>query len=371
VGSDEVTGYQGVSFDESIQSPSDATLAEYLAGTLVAQERARVSAWVTADPRRAASLALLQGEIAGEAMIVVPPGLGATLRGSAPTPSPVRRWLRPAFVACAASIAAVVLARSTSWRSSTSEATAPGSITRYATRAGEQTTYRLPDGSAITLAPRTTIFVDVMYGTGSRTIRLDGEAYFDIAPGDARAPFAVRTAGVTTRVLGTTFQVRRYAAERETHVAVFTGRVDVFAQRSPTHHRSMVLVAGTRGVMNDSASGVAVRDSVKGNDWWASGTVKFQEAPVAEVLASLTRWYGYRFRIADRTLPERKLTAYLTMRSSARAFADLETLLGVDLTFNTDSTITLRPKASKQLRRPAGHQNGAKTSFPIYSEVGR
>ena len=63
----------------------------------------------------------------------------------------------------------------------------------------------------MTLAPRTTVRM-LAFGPQGRTVALDGEAFFDV-PHANRAPFIVQTGRVSTRVMGTAFDVHHYHGE--------------------------------------------------------------------------------------------------------------------------------------------------------------
>ncbi len=89
------------------------------------------------------------------------------------------------------------------WRSQIS---APKEIAQhFETRRGEMRDVRLEDGSTLRLNGATRL--DVVIATDHRDVRLaDGEAYFDVVH-DAARPFTVHAGTVTTRVLGTAFDI--------------------------------------------------------------------------------------------------------------------------------------------------------------------
>jgi hypothetical protein len=85
----------------------------------------------------------------------------------------------------------------------------------------------LPDGTVVTLNRQ----AHIAYLTGlkdkkddGRTIRLEGEAFFAVAP-DASHPFIVRANDITVRVLGTSFNISSQPGSTE--VTVETGAVRV------------------------------------------------------------------------------------------------------------------------------------------------
>jgi len=245
------------------------------------------------------------------------------------------------------------------------ESNVPANTARtYATQTGQKATIVLADGSRVTLAPRSTIAVTRTSSTGPLVVTLVGEARFDVES-RSRTPFIVRTGAVTTRVLGTTFDVRRYAEDAVGHVVVLAGKVVTGSGRAST-----ILTAGMIGRFTDSSvTTAAVTDPTLYTDW-ARGRLVFNETPVPVVLATLKRWYGYEFRLADSTLATEYVTTVFDIGDTNEMMYRLQRLLGVSMTIHRDSVILLRAnrraKGSKTLDRFKSHD-----LLPHPTEVGR
>jgi len=210
----------------------------------------------------------------------------------------------------------------------------------------------------------TTLTIATGFGKTSRDVMLDGEAYFELRNGSSSLPFVVHTGVVTTRVLGTAFNVRRYRTDTRTRVSVTSGKVSVVARTA--WRPSVTLTAGGIADVTDSTTGIVSADSAARYAQWTAGTLVFDEAPIAEVLETLGRWYGYEFRLADSTMARRKLTAWFTTHAPEEALSDLKTLLEVELKFD-GKIVTLLPRTRKS-SRPA-IQNTELSH--ILTEVGR
>jgi transmembrane sensor len=224
-------------------------------------------------------------------------------------------------------------------------------VTRsYTTRSGQQATLTLADGTRVTLAPRTTLRL-VRFGTASRTVLLDGQAYFEVAH-TTGTPFLVRTGTVTTQVLGTAFLIRHYADDAHVHVAVAEGKVRVMAE---TPRRSgpsfLTLTAGYVGDVTDSTILANAVDDVTRETDWLRGRLVFQDTPVSQVLQTLSRWYGYQFRCNEPTLTQQKVTVALDARSLSSALSMLERFLNVRLTVAGD-TVTITPSQRRSTTDP-------------------
>jgi len=238
---------------------------------------------------------------------------------------------------------------------------------RYTTTAGEQKNITLPDGSHVLLAPQTTLRLASGFGTTTREMSLTGEAYFDV-PRTTGIPFVVRTAQSTTRVLGTTFAVRRYAADRATHIAVVTGKVSVAGTtRVGDPAPASTLVAGMAMMLADS-SDVITRDPTDITAW-QSGWLVFRGTPAEEVFATLSRWYGYQFKNVDSTLAHQVVTLGVQTGSSEDALATLRQILDVELTVDGKvvTVHTKRGTGSSSREASPRHQN----MYPSHTEVGR
>jgi ferric-dicitrate binding protein FerR (iron transport regulator) len=196
----------------------------------------------------------------------------------------------------------------------------------------------LDDGTRVTLAPHTTLHL-VGFSKRARTVSVDGKAYFEVAHA-AGAPFEVQSGPVTTRVLGTAFLVDHAPNSLRVRVAVEEGKVRMFSVSHMT--ADFTVAAGHVGEVTDSSTGVtAIDDSTAGTEW-LRGQLVFHHMPVAIVLQTLSRWYGYQFRCVDSTLPGRPVTISLSTRSSVSALATLEQVLDVNIAMTGD-TVALVP----------------------------
>lgn len=367
----------------------DPTLLErYLSGNCSAEEARAVARWMSADPLRGTVVQRLQTDVeAGTAAeieavwhdvqarvaqasaresLLVPtneisraPSRGISRVPGGSRPRPIG-WIA---IGLGLAFLGIFVQRGVQ-RSRAVPSEATGAV--YRTGLGQRATITLSDGSRVVLAPQSELRVSSDYGTGSRMLTLTGEGYFDVAPRRA-LPFVVRSGPVDTRVLGTAFDVRRYPSDTATYVAVTTGKVAVRARGNT--QRAYALTAGMAGTITDSMD-VTV-STVTGADYgaWRSGALQFKNAKLSDILATLTRWYGYEFQLADSSLAHRHVTAVLDASSSQEALATLKLLLDVDLTFS-GSEITLTPRDPSRSAAPR-HRPVRDRALPSTTEVGR
>jgi len=196
----------------------------------------------------------------------------------------------------------------------------------YATQTAQRATVTLDDGSTVVLAPESRVCF-TLNGMGRRSVDLVGEALFTVTQRPDH-PFVVRTGAVSTRVLGTAFDVRRYAADTATLVTVLSGRV-----ASGGSARPVVLTAGRIGRITDSTAVVSATPNPAHAVLWTQGRLEFNDTPVPAMLATLGRWYGYEFRLADTTLATRYVSVGFKTDRVEETMSTLKALLGVTMTF--------------------------------------
>jgi transmembrane sensor len=334
-----------------MNAPIDPSLLDrYLAGECSPAEIAHVEEWIAQDPeRRNLDSIRFQGapERTEAAWNRVSARLGrrALARPSRIPPSPRRTPLRfwsPSRSGLWAAAGAVAVILSV-WLWPTRPTTEQSY--RFATGAAQLTTVRLADGSRVTLAPHTTLLVDKDFGARNRTIRLVGEAFFDVTS-TKQIPFIVYANQVQTRVLGTSFSVRRYPDDSSTRVTVATGRVAVTGySRGKEEPPMLVLSKGMIGTVTASSAVAQTGWDVQAATAWMDGVLTFNDTPVPEVLKNLEHWYGVTFALKDSVLRSRHLSATFSYRTIGEVLEALQGLLNVSTSMHQD-TVILQPKAS-------------------------
>ncbi|PJJ48781.1 FecR family protein [Hymenobacter chitinivorans] len=170
----------------------------------------------------------------------------------------------------------------------------------------------LPDGSKVWLNKHSTLEYAADFSGGSgREVTLTGEAFFEVQK-DPENPFTVLSAASRTRVLGTSFNVRAYAAEDSVEVSVVTGKV-AFASRS-SHQDSVLLTPGMRGVLltaGPTNTPVPVRQTASADAnfrAWQTDELAFDNATLAHVIRTLRTTFGTTITVADKSLLKCRFT---------------------------------------------------------------
>jgi ferric-dicitrate binding protein FerR (iron transport regulator) len=330
-------------------------LTAHLAGVETAETHLATAAWIEGDPALSALFARIRqtwiiaegtssAPLDREALkLAVAERISAIgMKSAQPTKLYVgerRNWRQTtgragmAVGACLLAIGVVTV-----WRG-TYPTSAMTKISRtYATAPGEQATITFANGSHAVLGPATTLYINTRTTAGDAhsDVTLTGQALFTIVPRD-RASFNVHTGKTVTRVLGTTFFVRRYGTDTETRVAVTEGRVSVANTR--TARPPTVLAAHAVGVFSDSGqTRVAENAALDPYTSWTKGELIFHDTPITDVVAELSRVYAADVQVADVGLRKNKLTFNVT---TSKALADVLDALA----FTLDAHVVRRGKS--------------------------
>ena len=160
------------------------------------------------------------------------------------------------------------------------------SVVLMTTPRGKDCHLTLSDGTRVWLNADSKLEFPEQFRGARRTVRLSGEAYFEVAK-DSRHPFVVETEYLTTTVLGTSFNVRAYTVS-DASVTLVEGRVQV---ASPTVRKPVVLKPGQR------LDVVGSRFSMNTVNTYAytqrkEGFFYFPDDTMRQIMVELGRWYN-------------------------------------------------------------------------------
>lgn len=164
---------------------------------------------------------------------------------------------------------------------------------------------KLPDGSTVSLQPKSKLSYTQSFNDTKREVTLIGEAFFDVSK-DAQRPFYVYGSGVVTKVLGTSFWVIAPEDAKEVQIKVKTGKVSVYKQNPST----------PSSTKSPSVNGVVLMPNQKvtyfvEDQHWVTSLVdaplpitkiiaedvhyKYDDATLQEIIKTLESDYGIEF----------------------------------------------------------------------------
>jgi len=165
--------------------------------------------------------------------------------------------------------------------------------------AGKTNHFLLPDSSEIWLNSGSKLSYPNKFNDNKvRMVKLTGEAYFKVKH-DQTHPFIVHSGKLTTTVYGTSFSIRAYQNEPATSVAVNSGKVGVSGAGIQKDGGPILLLPNDKLIYNMLSKTFAkVRIHKEDVDAWTNGDLIFDETPLPEVFATLSRSFNVKI-LAD------------------------------------------------------------------------
>ncbi len=310
-------------------------IARYLAGEADSREAESTRRWLEADAERLAMVNALQAALVNVSRENSRrPDVESALRKvksrsdrtkSAPSPGAGREdpgWMFTPYLKAAA-VLLVLAGGAFFWRDISGSAGGAAART-FATTVGERRQFRLADGTGVVLGPESRLIVDPR--SSDRSVSLQGAGYFAVAH-DASHPFTVKVGTVKIQDVGTAFSIQADESGG-IRVAVASGSV-ALGPRESGRASAEVLRARDRATVSSSGMVGIERAAVSDDDLaWVQGRLVFRDAPVMQVGAELSRWYGVRLKLADSTLSNLHLTASFSGESVDRVLNVIALSLG-------------------------------------------
>ncbi len=180
----------------------------------------------------------------------------------------------------------------------------------------ERETIWLDDGTRVELLPSSKLGIAADFGGATRTVRLIGEAFFEVKRQPER-PFYVYSDNIITKVLGTSFWVRSYEMDENVSVSVVSGKVTVQKDgndKTP-ETQEFVLTPNQQAVISKKHPNMLkklVAEPVIIAQTERHATFRFTDTPITEVFQTLEKAYGITISFDPDIFKNCNLTARLT-----------------------------------------------------------
>ncbi len=163
---------------------------------------------------------------------------------------------------------------------------------------GVRTKFILPDGTKGFLNNGSSLKYPVNFNR-ERTVTLNGEAYFDVMR-DEEVPFIVNTSNLSTKVLGTQFNVVAYSDENTEEIILKEGRVEVYSDQGD---KLETLQPNQNLVLNTQTKKYSTK-LVDASQYisWTEGKLVFRNENMLQLANRLGRWYNVEVEIKDQEL---------------------------------------------------------------------
>jgi ferric-dicitrate binding protein FerR (iron transport regulator) len=158
---------------------------------------------------------------------------------------------------------------------------------------------KLPDGTKVSLGQFSTLRYPKVFNSNYREIYLEGEAYFEVTE-NLNQPFIVHALKTTTKVLGTSFDIRTYAHETVDELTVFTGKVKFGLDNFSTEEE---VLPGTQAIFNRNSQRISKETIGLSNVLaWKDNSLVFEDASLQIVIADVGRFFNIKIRVEDTQL---------------------------------------------------------------------
>lgn len=145
----------------------------------------------------------------------------------------------------------------------------------------------LPDGSIVWLQPKTLLSYnqsDRVY----RQVNLKGEAFFEVKR-DENRPFLIYSGKMTTKVLGTSFNVKAYPETDKFEVSVVTGKVSVTNEAE----KEVFITPKQQVILETKTDNLTINEIPKDKTfYWELASLSFDNTPMENVINSIEQNYN-------------------------------------------------------------------------------
>lgn len=170
----------------------------------------------------------------------------------------------------------------------------------------------LPDGSIVLLNNNSKLDYPASFKGKTREVFLTGEAWFDIKS-NAKQPFLVHTGSITTRVLGTSFNIRAYPVDKEVSVTVTHGRVEVRSKK-----QTLGILKKNQQITIDKIAQTHQQEDVNAEEAlaWKKGDLIMDDISFEKAIGQIEEIYNVEVKLENQKLNNCRFTATFLNQAS-------------------------------------------------------
>jgi transmembrane sensor len=204
-------------------------------------------------------------------------------------------------------------------------------------------TNTLPDGTFVSLNPKSSITYSSSFNSTNRELKLAGEAYFQVQH-NVDLPFIINTGTVFVKDIGTSFTIKATPADSIVMVHVEEGEVVFYS----VQNSGLTLIKNETGIYNlilktfrkqDDATFDAVAET--------SQTLSFENTSLRFVIDTLNKVYNEHIILSCEKLESLELTATFKEKTVTPIIETIAETFGLSVT-RINGTVSLNSKACKK-----------------------
>ncbi|WP_312336747.1 FecR domain-containing protein [Sphingobacterium sp.] len=169
---------------------------------------------------------------------------------------------------------------------------------------GKQQKVHLKDSSTVLLFPGATLKIAADFNQTNRKVSLSGRAYFKVTH-NSQKPFEVQAECLTTKVLGTSFEVNTDRLDHQQTITLHTGKVNIRDNK-----RALANLRPNQQFIYDQKKLLykVVHVDASQTLSWINGELSYDLVPLQQICLDLEKWYNVKIEIKDRQLADKKIS---------------------------------------------------------------
>ena len=175
------------------------------------------------------------------------------------------------------------------------------------TAPGEKIMLTLGDNTTIILNAESKLNYPAGFSGKIREVYLEGEAYFEVQH-DTSRPFIIHTQNISTKVLGTKFNISAFPGDNKISVSLVEGRVNVAMNNSASDENEIELLPKQQLVYDtQKKTGKVEEFDYQQAVGWKDSNFIFNGETLMQVFAKLEKAYGIKFELTDKSMRSKKI----------------------------------------------------------------
>lgn len=181
------------------------------------------------------------------------------------------------------------------------------------TNPGMITSFLLPDSTQVYLNSESTLKYPSSFDDQTRTVVLEGEAYFKVAH-NIHKKFVVKTLRQTSiEVHGTQFNVEAYANDENITTTLVKGKVSFHYPTKNNTLASISMLPGQRAVFNNKSQNAHLyKTTCQSEVSWINGEIVLDDTSLKDVLRILEKRFNVEFEINNLRIDDYAFTGTFT-----------------------------------------------------------
>lgn len=195
---------------------------------------------------------------------------------------------------------------------------------------GDEFKLVLEDGTKIIMNYNSKLYYPVKFSKKQRTVRLYGEAYFEVSP-DPERPFIVQLDNISVKQYGTAFNINTYNKSKPT-ITLVRGKISLTSDERS--EEEVMLTPGDQAVYSEGIMNIKKVDTNRVTSW-TRGLFAFEDERLDDIMKTLADWYELEVQINDPEVASQRLTGTFDRHQSIKNILNaIESVSGVKIKYH-------------------------------------